>query len=823
MAEQAPINFQFGYVRLLQDEPLGTGAYGQVCKAMLGELPCAAKLLHPVLIDPNKPRNRDMFERECRFLSEIRHPNIVQYLGVAQDPQMGLPILLMELMDNSLTHFLELSDTRLPYHVQVNINCDISQALTFLHSNQLLHRDLSSNNVLLIGAGVRAKVTDFGMSKLTAMNPRMTSLTKCPGTAAYMSPEALLDPPIYTEKLDCFQAGVLMVQIITRKFPDPSDAMRRMRDTRFPSGWVNIPVPEANRRHNHLSLVPNTHPILPIAMDCLKDTDTERPSAQQICRRLLALKETPEYRKSLETREGERNGKIEERDQLIQQLRQEKEREAQRMEEEKQRLTRRLGLMSDQMQQTLDRRRQVENELQDEIHELQESNTRLLQEKDQILQEKQQERDRLLQEKDQEREQEKGELLQQHELVLREKDQLICHLQSQQLASYTCHVSGPGLQSATANHPTHVIVELTDSSNRPCSVPQKVTAQLELISKATPTSGGRWPWSKKEQNTKPPAVHAAVATTSPSRYEVSYTAISRGQHKLHVQLNDIEINGSPFTMTVYPDPTQLAHPVRVVTGLNKPYGIAFNSRGEMIVSEPGGHQIAIFDIRGQRIRTFGSCGHSPEQMVHPAGIAIDDMDNVYVTSCHKLQKFTSSGKLIKCVGQRGSKEKFNNPLGLALHNNQVYVCDGDNHRIQVFDLDLNFVQSIGSHHKGRGEFNGPFDIKFDGSGNMYVVEWGAGKRVQVLDRSGHFIQVFGEEGKGKLRGPIALHIVDKHVYVSDHNGYCILVYDTSGQFVTSFGRCGQKEGEFIGPRCITSCADGFIHVCDYGNKRLQIF
>ena len=303
--------------------------------------------------------------------------------------------------------------------------------------------------------------------------------------------------------------------------------------------------------------------------------------------------------------------------------------------------------MSDQMHQTLDRRRQVENELRDEIHELRESNTRFLQEKEQILQEQRQE---------------KGELLRQHELVLREKDQLIHDLQSLQLASYTCDVSGPGLQSATANHPTHVIVELTDSSNRPCSVLQKVTAQLELISKATPTSPSR----------KPPAVHAAVATTSPSRYAVLYTAISRGQHKLHVRLNDIEINDSPFTMTVYPDPTQLAHPVRVVTGLNYPFGIAVNSRGEMIVSEWGSHQIAIFDIRGQRIRTFGSRGYSPEQMVYPRGIAIDDMDNIYVTSDHKLQKFTSSGELIMCVGQRGSKEgEFNEPYGVTLHNNQV--------------------------------------------------------------------------------------------------------------------------------------------------------
>ena len=112
----------------------------------------------------------------------------------------------------------------------------------------------------------------------------------------------------------------------------------------------------------------------------------------------------------------------------------------------------------------------------------------------------------------------------------------------------------------------------------------------------------------------------------------------------------------------------------------------------------------IFDIRGQKIRTFGSRGDSPEQMKYPRGIAIDDADNIYVSSSHKLQKFTSSGELIKCVGQRGSKEgEFNVPRGVTLHDNQVYICDRYNHRIQVFDLDLNFIRSIGSYGEGRGE------------------------------------------------------------------------------------------------------------------------
>ena len=92
-----------------------------------------------------------------------------------------------------------------------------------------------------------------------------------------------------------------------------------------------------------------------------------------------------------------------------------------------------------------------------------------------------------------------------------------------------------------------------------------------------------------------------------------------------------------------------------------------------------------------------------------------------------------------------------------------------------------------------------------------------------MDNSGHFIRSFGQEGERKLHGPLDLHIADKHVYVSDVIGHCIVVYEISGQFVTSFGRYGQKEGEFRGPRCITSCADGFIHVCDRWNNRVQIF
>ncbi|XP_064399665.1 probable serine/threonine-protein kinase drkD [Halichondria panicea] len=292
-------------VRLFKNDTLGTGSYGAVCKAKCDQLLCAAKLLYPVLFqmiapDLGKEHRHPFrrFEMECAFLSRINHPNIVQYLGTYRDPDTNAPVLLMELMDESLTHFLESSPGDIPYHIQVNLSYDIAQALAFLHSNGIIHRDLSSNNVLLV-AGSRAKVTDFGMSKFTDINGTMTT---CPGTPAFMSPEALNEPPVYTEKLDNFSFGALLVQTTTRQFPKPADRFESIRipDPRNSGSTIEakIAIPEWERRQAHISLIEPTHPLLPIALHCLKDRDVERPSSQQLCQTLDTLKRTPRYQES---------------------------------------------------------------------------------------------------------------------------------------------------------------------------------------------------------------------------------------------------------------------------------------------------------------------------------------------------------------------------------------------------------------------------------------------------------------------------------------------------------------------------------------------
>ena len=293
----------YGATEIVTKEVLGVGSYGKVCKAKCGQLPCAAKLLHDTMFDTTDPgihKFVERFEQECQFLKAIKHPNIVQFLGTFSDPLSGRLTLLMELMDESLTKFLLRSTHPLPYHTQLNICHDVALALAYLHSNDITHRDFSSNNVLLIGEGSRAKVTDFGMSKFEGMNPRMTPLTMCPGTTAYMPPEALVTPPRYSSKLDCFSHGVLTIQIVTRKFPNPGDATVTIRDARFPTGRVVVFVPESDRRKKDIDLADPNHPLLPLALHCLKDDDMERPSADELCGRLATLKLDRLYTHSVE-------------------------------------------------------------------------------------------------------------------------------------------------------------------------------------------------------------------------------------------------------------------------------------------------------------------------------------------------------------------------------------------------------------------------------------------------------------------------------------------------------------------------------------------
>ena len=404
MAQQFRIRGRFGFrnIQLVKTEEhsLGIGSYGAVYRAKCDQLVCAAKVLHPILFqtrDPAAYRIVERFQQEIDFLSGLRHPNVIQYLGSCPDPESGLPVLFMELMDDSLTGFLERPGATappLPLHVQVNIGHDVAQALCHLHRHEVLHRDLSSNNVLLIGQR-RAKVTDFGMAKLLGEDPRLTP-TYCPGTNGYMSPEALAEPPSYTTKLDIFSCGVLFVQLITRKFPNPGPRTYTLQinDPRVPSGRVLVEVPELERRKEHLDLISPTHPLLMVALDCLKDKEDPRPTAEQLCSRLIGLKESRAYQDSLQqspeevavvaapVRDHELEQQLRETESRVEDL----TREVEQLQLQKDELDRDKSGENEYLQRQLQASEQVVAALQQSVEQKDE----LLQEKERVIQDLQQ-------------------------------------------------------------------------------------------------------------------------------------------------------------------------------------------------------------------------------------------------------------------------------------------------------------------------------------------------------------------------------------------------------------------------------------------------
>lgn len=292
MQQSARLKYQ--QVTILEDKELGWGNYGKVCKAMCDDLPCAVKLLNPKIFqfvaDSVSP-GLERFKQDCEMLHSITHPSIVQYIDAYVQADTGQAVLLMELMDESLTSFLDRCLTPLPAYIQIDICYDVIQALSYLHSNSIVHRNLTGHNVL-VRAGSRAKVADFGMMKMIhsqqVTNPYLKHMTlHATSSSSYMPPEAFRFPPSYSDQIDIFSFGVITLQVLTRQLPQPSASK----------------VSEIERRKSDISLVEVEHILLPLMLSCLKDTDILRPPAAQLCRKLKQLQDSPVYSESRQKRE----------------------------------------------------------------------------------------------------------------------------------------------------------------------------------------------------------------------------------------------------------------------------------------------------------------------------------------------------------------------------------------------------------------------------------------------------------------------------------------------------------------------------------------
>ena len=375
-----------------------------------------------------------------------------------------------------------------------------------------------------------------------------------------------------------------------------------------------------------------------------------------------------------------------------------------------------------------------------------------------------------------------------------------------------CYATGKGLEVTEPGERTTVVVHVVDHQGKACSTPvEKVTC--ELVCEKTGEK-----------------IDGSVKKTEASQYEISYQPTNQRRYQLHIKVEDEHIKGSPFAVTVRLPVQKLGTPINTIGRINRPWGVAVNKSGEIIVTEGSGHCVSIFTPTGGKILSFGSQGSAKGQFNNPRGVAVDGDGNIMVVDKdnHRIQKFSSDGKFITAVGKNGNEPlEFNHPVGIAIHpqNSKVYIADNHNHRIQILNPDLTLSSTFGSRGKGSGQFVSPWDVAFDSAGNVYVVAC-SNHCVHVFTAEGKYLKKFGKKGNGngELNKPSGIAIgSDDVVYVADHGNHRVSVFTNDGKFLTLFGTEGRGPGQFDKPTQIAVGKNGVVCVSDTKNQCLQMF
>ena len=275
---------------------IGRGAFGRVIEVYVHETLCAAKEIHSILIEDVTSTEfegtKRLFFNECANASQVNHPNVVQMLGICflnpaeASPRASrrLPCLVMELLEMSLTRFIEKYDN-IPLHVKLSVLVDVAQGLEFLHCNQnIIHRDLSSNNVLLT-KGLVAKIADFGVAKVMKQSKSMTQ-TRAPGTQYFMPPEALSVKPRYGKPVDVFSLACIILHVMSHQWPEPKMDQVQLD----PVTHLCTFVTEAARREEYLCLCSPPVSLKSQVELCLHNVPDLRPDISAVCKALKDIK-----------------------------------------------------------------------------------------------------------------------------------------------------------------------------------------------------------------------------------------------------------------------------------------------------------------------------------------------------------------------------------------------------------------------------------------------------------------------------------------------------------------------------------------------------
>jgi DNA-binding beta-propeller fold protein YncE len=252
-----------------------------------------------------------------------------------------------------------------------------------------------------------------------------------------------------------------------------------------------------------------------------------------------------------------------------------------------------------------------------------------------------------------------------------------------------------------------------------------------------------------------------------------------------------------------------------------PHAMAVREPGLLAIADGTGAAVHILDLENRTHLLVSGFGE--ERFAVPVGVAWAD-GRLFVTDAGRREvvELDTDGHFVRSFG----RETLRRPVGITYSavRQRLYVVDGDDHQVKVFDLTGTMLATLGRRGTLPGEFNFPSHIC--AAGDRLLVADSGNFRVQLLDLDGVCIKTIGKKGDGA--GDFALPkgvAFDSggHIYVVDAQFENIQVFDANGQLLMAFGEEGNGLGEFSLPAGLTIDGLDRIWVADAGNRRIQVF
>jgi DNA-binding beta-propeller fold protein YncE len=261
----------------------------------------------------------------------------------------------------------------------------------------------------------------------------------------------------------------------------------------------------------------------------------------------------------------------------------------------------------------------------------------------------------------------------------------------------------------------------------------------------------------------------------------------------------------------------------------RPYSVATDSHGRIIVTDPGAEGVHIFDFTDHKYKFIQRVGKSKYSMTTPQCVAVDAQDNIYVTDSDAgvIFVYEPSGKFLRTLGSlKGGEGYFKRPTGIAVDSaaDRIYVTDTLRDQVFVLDMHGTILQTIGKSGGGDGEFNLPTELRLDGK-NLIVVD-AMNFRVQVFDRAGNFQYAVGKIGDsaGSLFRPKGMAVDSEgDLYLVEGMWGMVQVLNRRGELLYDFGTPGTHAGQFQLPAGLFIDRNDNVYVVDSFNRRVQVF